>query len=819
MRQIEAVVSPALPPRFPVRALRGWAWTRQETLLAVAAVLVFWGLAAGAWWWIGGVVPWDSKNHFYPMLRNIGASMAQGEWPLWNPYHFSGHPSVADPQSLLFTPTMMLFAWLVPEPSMELFDLVVFAHLLLPAFAILGFFARRGWHPAGAVVAAMVVVLGGSAAARLQHTGMIFSYSFFIPALLLLEIALDRISWRAAAGFGLAAGLMALGRDQVAFLCCVTLASAAVALALEQERPLRWLGRRVPLLALMGIIIVAMLAVPAILTMQFLADSNRPAFAYGVAAMNSLPPSSLATLLAPNLYGTLNHTYDYWGPMWDTVPEGTYTDRAINYLFAGTAPILLILWQGIGRGRLLDREIRFPLVLGLAALVYALGRYTPVFVWLFDHVPGIKLYRRPADATFLINVSLAMLGGYCVHAYLSGEETRRREARAWAARLRIALAWAMPAALVAGGLAFSLRVGHGYEAALQLAVFLGFSALVFSILVPQQTPRARLVAASLLVAATGGELVWRNAASALNSEPASRYAVYEKLSSSDFAGLTALKRELDERHAKGERPRVEILGLGGAWQNASMVLGIEDTVGYNALRIAEYEKAVGSGENAVELSLRQFPGTFRGYKCHLASLLGLEYLVLDRPAEKLPRHFPRLRDATLIHASPTMYIYRLPQAAPRAYVATHVKPVDTDAVLDDEELPDFDRRSEALIDEADLSRLSRDITDADNAGNPAPGASKVKILSYRRNSVSLSVSTDRAGLLVLHDLHYPGWEATVDGRPVPVLKANLLFRGVEVEAGEHKVEFTFRPLSPGNLLTAAAEVMRSETGEAETATR
>ena len=47
------------------------------------------------------------------MLRYLAASLAQGEWPLWNPYHFSGHPTVADPQSLLFTPTMVLFAWLV----------------------------------------------------------------------------------------------------------------------------------------------------------------------------------------------------------------------------------------------------------------------------------------------------------------------------------------------------------------------------------------------------------------------------------------------------------------------------------------------------------------------------------------------------------------------------------------------------------------------------------------------------------------------------------------------------------------------------------
>lgn len=50
-----------------------------------------------------------------------------------------------------------------------------------------------------------------------------------------------------------------------------------------------------------------------------------------------------------------------------------------------------------------------------------------------------------------------------------------------------------------------------------------------------------------------------------------------------------------------------------------MVLGLEDTLGYNPLRISTYERAVGPGENAVDPNGRHFPGTFRGYKCTLAS--------------------------------------------------------------------------------------------------------------------------------------------------------------------------------------------------------
>src|SRR4051812_7689665 len=207
----------------PVRLAGQTAWSRRDLLAAVLAVVLFWAAAAALWPLTGSVVPWDSKNHFYPMLRYLGAALEHGELPLWNPYHFSGHPSVADPQALLFTPTMLLFAWAVPSPSMQLFDIVVFAHFLPGALAILMLFRRRGWAPAGAVIAAMIFMLGGSASARLQHTGMIFSYGFFPLALWLLEEALDRRSYAYAVIFAAVAAMMAVGRDQVAFLCALTL--------------------------------------------------------------------------------------------------------------------------------------------------------------------------------------------------------------------------------------------------------------------------------------------------------------------------------------------------------------------------------------------------------------------------------------------------------------------------------------------------------------------------------------------------------------------------------------------------------------------
>ncbi len=771
-------------------------WTGRTTGVVALAILAAWLAAALMWPLTGAVVPWDSKNHFYPMLRYLGTALEHGELPLWNPYHFSGHPSVADPQSLLFTPTMMLFGWLVPSPSMELFDLVVFAHLLPGALAMAPLFRRRGWHPAGAVIAAVVFVLGGSASARLQHTGMIFSYGLLPLALWLLEEALARRSYAFGAAFAAVAAVMTVGRDQVAFLGALALLGVVVHEALSAPARLAYLKERLGVLLLMGVIGGALLAVPTILTMQLLSTSTRPGFGFGVAAMGSLPPSSLATALFGNVFGSLRWTYDYWGPDWHTVAGGTWTDRATNYLFAGTLPALLLLWHGVAGGRLLAREFRYFAVLGGLATLYALGRYTPFFGIAFDHVPGIALYRRPADATFLINLSLSFAAGYLVHRYVRDGAPRVRFAPAPALLAGLALAAATAAAGVA--LLYAARAGQVPAALREVGIGAAIAVAAAALMLRAQ-PARRAAVAMVLVAATGAELVARNAASSLNAEPAERYAVFDRLPPEQLQGLHVLKDELAARNREGARPRVEILGLGGAWQNASMVLGLEDTIGYNPLRLADYERAVGPGENAADPNLRTFPALFRGYRCRMASLLGLEYLVLDRPVDKLPRHFPQLAGAKLLYGSGQMWIYRLNPTMPRAYLATRLHPVDSEAVLAQDEMPEFERADEALIEGADLASLT-----ASFPSDAAPARAEVRIAEYRRNAVVLEVETDRAGLVVLHDIFYPGWEARVNGESRPILRTNLLFRGVEVPAGRHRVEFAFRPLSLDNLVAAAA---------------
>ncbi len=262
-------------PRSPFEAEDGGsaqAWTSRAHWLAILSLVLFYGLALASWLHSGTVVPWDSKNHFYAMFRFLGDALHNGEIPLWNPYHFGGHPAIADPQSLIFTPSMVLFALIAPSASMQLFDAAVLAHLFAGGVCILGLLRRWRWHPTAAVLAAIIFMLGGAASSRLQHTGMIISYSFFPAALWCLDIALEHRSYRLALAFGLAASLMALGRDQVAFLLCTVLAGYLVIAAAQSENALIYLRARAGILALSVTVILAILIVPALLTMQFLAE-------------------------------------------------------------------------------------------------------------------------------------------------------------------------------------------------------------------------------------------------------------------------------------------------------------------------------------------------------------------------------------------------------------------------------------------------------------------------------------------------------------------------------------------------------------------
>jgi hypothetical protein len=96
--------------------------------------------------------------------------------------------------------------------------------------------------------------------------------------------------------------------------------------------------------------------------------------------------------------------------------------------------------------------------------------------------------------------------------------------------------------------------------------------------------------------------------------------------------------------------------------------------------------------------------------------------------------------------------------------------------------PDFDPRRSVVI-EVDGPRMPE---------GPL-GASRATIVHEEPDRVVVDTASDRAAWLVLNDTFAPGWKATVDGHPVPILRANGLVRTVALDAGRHRVAFVYVP--------------------------
>jgi len=758
-------------------------------VLAVAAI---WLIAASRWVVTDTVVPWDAKNQFYAFFRFLAAAFHAGEVPFWNPYHYGGHPSVADPQSLLFAPVFVVWAWFDAEPSMRAFDLVVYAHLLAGGLAVGVLGWRAGWPLPASVLAAAVFMLGGPASGRLQHTGIILSYAMFPVALLMLTLALQRISLLAAAAFGVTASVLALGRNHEALLFCFVLAAILAGDMMSAEDPRRWLRERRTVLATIGVVAVVLLAVPVLLTLQFAALSNRPDTVLDRALEASLYPANLASMAVANIMGSLEPTHNYWGPNYQTLPEVAATDRSFNYLFVGAATTTLLLWFGIAGGGLARRGRRLLTAAMAVALLYMLGRYTPLYALAFSYVPGVGLFRRPIDAAFVFVALLSVLAGHLLADYV-------REGVPRPARWRLYAVASGALFVIAWAIWFSSRTQHGWDSLREALTATAIVLTVVALLTLARSARARIAAAACVSIIAAGELVWWNAASSLNAEPPGYYSVLERPAGGEAHALAILEREIAARRKEGERPRVEIVGVSGPWQNLAMTRGLEATNGYNPLRIGRYDRLVSPGETTHIVDQRIFPASFDGYDCALARELGLEYVVLGQPIEKVPRLAKR-PVADVLLAGPRIWIYRLTDPEPRVKFISTIMVADTEAHVKAGQFSVTPESETALID-ADTAPVRSYPKLAGEGG-------RAQIVAWSYDQIEVEVESVRPGIVILHEPYYPGWFVEVDGEPARLLRANVLFRGVEVSEGTHRVVFTYEPFSWANLRDAALGLLR-----------
>ncbi len=769
-------------------------------LTAAFAIVAAW-LVLTAPWLSGEVtIPYDAKAHFQAQIQFLANALHSGQSPFWTHNVFAGSPQIADPQSLIFSPAFLL-AYFEAVPSFRQLDGMVFAYLGVAALAVLVFFRDRGWHPAGATVAAIALAFGASAAWRLQHIMQVQTLLFLAVSLWLLARALTHNSSLYGVLAGVFVGLMIIGPGQVSLLGCYILAGYTIHHWLSSaDRPAAFRASLRPLVVC-GVVTVLLAGVPVLMTYLFLESSNRPDVAFSEAARGSLHPAFLFTAFVPDLFGAGDPKVEYWGPaspIWNA--QWLAISENMGQMYIGALPIMALVLLGLRRGALFARDVRFFTFVTAAMLLYALGRYTPAFELFYRFIPGVDLFRRPADATFLLGSTMAVLAGYLIHLSLTHTLPRSSfRARALQiAVMTIVIGGSAATAIYFGKVTVALKPMLVAAVTLTAATAL----LIFSRRLDRYSRHLPVLAAAAFMVI---DLAANNGPNDSTGLPPARYDVL--LPNSPNTTIKFLRAKLAQPSSTARRDRVEMVGLGFEWPNASLVHDFDHVFGYNPLRLSGINDALGAQDTLAEPRQRQFTRMFPSYRSVMADLLGLRWIASSIPIQQIDKSI-KPGDLGFVARTPDAYIYENPRALPRALFVADWRDADFAKLRKTGNWPDFDPRRTVLLEhEPDLAR-----PDAEDLRVAA--GSTVRIRKYENTLVELEVNALRPGFVLLNDVWHPWWYATVDGKPADIQQANVLFRAVQVRQGKHLLRFEFRPFS-GAIAELGAELFNPKAATAK----
>ena len=261
----------------------------------------------------------------------------------------------------------------------------------------------------------------------------------------------------------------------------------------------------------------ALAAVQLIPTAEYLLQSPRAAAVdFDYALTYSYWPWRLITLLAPDLFGSPVQG-DYWG----------YANYWEDALYIGLLPLLLALAAGLGwltgwrraknqplqvessgNGSILKKQaIPALLLIIVLSFLLAFGKNTPLFPWLYRHIPTFDMFQAPTRFTLWAAFALALLAGIGADAW----RRPRKRALYWT---RLGTAGAV-AVTIGAGLAwyFLGAVSPTFIRATALAGLWGVGAGALSLLAPPadqdkpfplwQWAAALFIAADLVAAGWG----------------------------------------------------------------------------------------------------------------------------------------------------------------------------------------------------------------------------------------------------------------------------------------------------------------------------
>jgi len=700
------------------------------------------------------LAPVDGYQHYLPLHVLAARVLRTGHLPVWNPFTFSGYPLLATNQAAVFYPPNLAF---VVFPAMVANNGVVIADFVIAGTGAFLVSKRLCGDATGAMVSGLAFGLSGFMFAHVTHQSMLASVAWIPWVLWAYERLRERATVARLAVAGGALAFVALaGHSQMFFLALVVIGVYGVVLTIASRRE-RW---RPPLLACATVVVGAGLsAVQLLPTASIVGISDRSKLDYAGATSYSLPLSHTPLLVFPYLFGNQPRSGPFTTPY-----AGAWELRELSG-YVGAAALVLAAAGVAGWRR--DRRIVALAAVGGVSLLVALGRSTP-----FGHVtyilPIAGHFRAWGRYLAGVDLAVALLAGYGVAMIGTIEDGHRARRAAVACAGAIVLAAAVVSRI--GPVARHAVHGTPRAWALLLPVGAAIAAGVLASLASASRSRRRLVAGAIaalvavdLVVSFGWFAEWRSASPSVGSVRAALAG--RGLALHDVPHVVAgIERYADLSRAGSRvvRDQADLAALSGH----------HSVNGFDPLAPRDYLDAAG---HMSYFGLVTRPDELTRPGSHVLDLLRVSVVVDDDPAGGPPRQWER---AT---ALPEVFV--VGEAAHASRRST-LDAVHGRLPLRPDETAMLDRR-------CDRCRAAR-----------APGpAGSAQVTNRRAGALDIDVAADRAGILVLSQAWFPGWHASVDGRPAPVTRVDGIVQGVPIGAGRHYVALRYR--APG-LRTGAA---------------
>ncbi len=751
----------------------------------------------------------DLGPYFIPPRFFWVESIKNGDFPLWNPYQFSGHPFFANPQHALLYPFNGLFFLL---PFDVAFNAIIILHFFLGGLFTYLFLKDLKVHSTGALISGLIFMLSGYLLSVHSLLTILLS-SIWTPLIMMFfrratiekgfknEILTAIFITLSFLGGGIE---IVYGNFLVLLFMAMFSSIPPAAFVGDEPRRYRWI-RSVPICwgRIKSLFIVSMLflflsAVQLFPFIELYYHSIRGSgISYQEATVWSFAPKDVLLFFLPDAYGYFLDMKKYW-----------ITQCWFKTLYAGGLPFLLSgIYFIFGRGR------KLFFVLMLFSMFLSLGQYNPLYPFVFKYVPFFSGIRYPAKFLYLFILVLSITAGL---GFQRLTELSKEGGRKKLGNVLIFFSFTF------GLLLLLSLIGHGeVENFLKMR---GFDFPDFNhVSVNLHHIKRCLFYLTLffLLLRVGHEVKWRGWASILlvlflTADLFGNMGFYGKEKTEDFFRKTRIQEIIatdrgnfrtfsTERTIAIDTPilvaTTSYLDILKEKHLPSMSLPylLHDIWGIDVIRVKR-----------VDDLYKTFIGASSIWATNLVDLYGVKYVISITPIEGDPRFeliYARVeglqgKREDLLKEN-TIKLYKNRKSFQKAWLVKDFKVLDSKTILSMMAQKEFDPGQGIFLEEKPKweektmgGHRGPPLRRANDVGEARGGLpQKVEIILESNNRLTLEVMAAENGLLVLSDTYYPGWKAFVNGKETKIYRADYTFRAIPLNAGVHRVEFVYDPIS------------------------